>query len=130
MKRAFALAAIGIGLVWTLAASGNDWTRFRGTNGAGVSDATTSPVEFTEQDLNWKLSIPGHGNASPVVWDDRIFVTSADPQSGARMMLSEAEEITWLTDVFDAFVGTSYRPRLIDAGGNNSGGTAVGKSAP
>ena len=35
-----------------------------------------------------------------------------------------------LTDVFDAFVGTCYRPRLIDAGGNDSGGTAVGKSAP
>ena len=35
-----------------------------------------------------------------------------------------------LTDVFDAFVGTSYRPRLIDAGDNDSGGTAVGKSAP
>ena len=33
-------------------------------------------------------------------------------------------------DVLAAFVGTSYRPRLHDAGGNDSGGTAVGKSAP
>ena len=36
----------------------------------------------------------------------------------------------WLTDVFDAFVGTSYRPRFIDAGGDDSGGTAVGKPSP
>jgi copper chaperone CopZ len=35
-----------------------------------------------------------------------------------------------LADVLAAFAGTSYRPRVLETGGNDSGGTAVGKSAP
>ena len=55
-----------------------------------------------------------------------VETVSADP-GDCLVRLSGSIQ---LTDVLAAFAGTSYRPRLIDAGGNDSGGTAVGKSVP
>ena len=57
------------------------WNRFRGPNGSGVSQARTVPTRWTEQDYNWKIQLPGPGHSSPVVWEDRIFVTCGDPQT-------------------------------------------------
>jgi outer membrane protein assembly factor BamB len=63
-----------------------EWTRFRGPNGTGQSDATTIPTEWTEKDYNWKVDLPGVGHGSPVVWGDRLFVGSADPTNGTKML--------------------------------------------
>jgi outer membrane protein assembly factor BamB len=67
-----------------------EWTRFRGPNGSGESEATTIPAQWTEKDYNWKVDLPGVGHSSPVLWGDRIFITSADPQSGTRFVLALA----------------------------------------
>lgn len=67
--------------------SGQEWTRFRGPNGTGFSSATTIPVEWTDADLSWKTELPGLGNSSPVVWGDRVFVLSADPDDATRYVL-------------------------------------------
>jgi outer membrane protein assembly factor BamB len=69
------------------AADGDNWPRFRGPGGAGVSDATTIPVQWAEKDYNWKVALPGGGHSSPVVWGDRIFVTSGLEDSGRRIIL-------------------------------------------
>ena len=60
-------------------AGAQEWTRFRGLNGAGQSDATTIPAAWTEDDYNWKVELPGIGHSSPVLWGKKIFLTSADP---------------------------------------------------
>lgn len=54
------------------------WPRFRGANGDGQSSAAGVPSEFTEADYAWKVTLPGIGHSSPVVWDGRVFVTSAN----------------------------------------------------
>ena len=65
-----------------------EWTRFRGPNGTGISQARTIPTTWTEQDYNWKVKLPGgSGHSSPVVWGDKVFVLSADPQDATRYML-------------------------------------------
>jgi alpha-galactosidase len=61
-----------------------EWTRFRGPNGSGISDATTVPTRWSEKDYNWKVKLPGVGHSSPVIWGRRIFVTSGDLESGKR----------------------------------------------
>ena len=68
-------------------AAGDRWTRFRGPNGTGVSHATTIPSEFGDETFNWKIALPGVGHSQPVVWDDRIFVTSA-PQDGSTRFVT------------------------------------------
>lgn len=63
------------------------WNRFRGPDGAGTSGATTVPVKWTDKDYNWKITLPGPGHSSPVVWSNKLFLTCSEPASGKRMVL-------------------------------------------
>ena len=45
-----------------------EWPRFRGPNGSGISLAKTIPTTWTDKDFNWKLPLPAAGHSSPVVW--------------------------------------------------------------
>lgn len=61
-----------------------NWASFRGPNGAGVSAYTNVPSRWdgkTSQGIIWKTEIPLPGNNSPVVWNDRIFLSGADPNN-------------------------------------------------
>lgn len=89
-------------------ASANEWTRFRGTGGAGISDATTVPVEFSEKDYNWKIDLHGIGRSSPVVWGDNIFLTVVphDKPHTRRLLCLSAKDggTVWSVDEdFDEF---------------------------
>jgi len=64
-----------------------EWTRFRGPNGTGISQAKTIPAEITDGDINWKVELPGTGHSSPVLWGDRIFLTSTGDKSGGISVL-------------------------------------------
>lgn len=72
---------------FTSAVSAQEWTRFRGPNGTGISDADTIPVEFSEDDFNWRTALPGVGNSSPVVWGNQVFLLSADPENATRYVI-------------------------------------------
>ena len=63
------------------------WTRFRGPNGQGISDVRTIPVRLSDTDVNWKVQLPGGGHGSPVVWGSTVFVTCDTPDAaGARLL--------------------------------------------
>lgn len=68
-------------------ASANEWTRFRGPNGTGISKAKGIPTRFTRDDYNWKVELPGVGHAQPVIWESKIFVTAAPRDGTARHLL-------------------------------------------
>ncbi len=81
MKRRFAwLCCLSILLIAGVCPA-QEWTRFRGPNGDGQSEAKF-PAEWTERDLTWKVSLPGAGHSSPVLWGKQIFLTSAEAQQG------------------------------------------------
>jgi outer membrane protein assembly factor BamB len=65
----------------------DDWSRFRGPNGSGISNAKTVPVRWTEKDYNWKIELPAPGNSSPVIWENRVFVTCGDRATALRTLL-------------------------------------------
>ena len=66
---------IAVAFVATPAATLEDWTRFRGPNGSGLSDAKGLPVEFGPAlNVVWKAELP-QGFSSPVLAGDRIFLT-------------------------------------------------------
>jgi len=57
-----------------------DWPQWRGPIGTGVSTAGDPPLEWDEhsgQNIRWKLELPGRGHSTPIIWGDRIFVTTA-----------------------------------------------------
>ena len=68
------------------AAGAQEWTRFRGPNGAGLGVAPKLPAEFSEKDFNWKIELPGRGHSSPVVWGGRVFVTG-NPTGTTRRVI-------------------------------------------
>ncbi|MHC4073870.1 MAG: hypothetical protein ACYTGS_17870, partial [Planctomycetota bacterium] len=70
------------------AAQAQQWTRFRGPNGQGISQAKTIPVKWTEQDYNWKVKLPAGGHGSPVIWKDKVFVTCEKPESTGGILLA------------------------------------------
>lgn len=69
-------------------APAGEWPRFRGPDGAGLSDAISVPVRWAEADVRWKVKLPGLGHSSPVVWGDRIFVTSGVEETAKRVVMA------------------------------------------
>ena len=65
-------------------ACAEDWPRFRGPNGSGVSDATGLPTEFgPKQNLVWRAAVP-MGRSSPIVVKDRIYLTALEDNKLVR----------------------------------------------
>jgi outer membrane protein assembly factor BamB len=57
-----------------------NWPSFRGPDGTGVADGQNPPITFDvkkNENVRWKTEIPGLGHSCPVVWGDRIFLTTA-----------------------------------------------------
>ncbi|NUQ63058.1 MAG: PQQ-binding-like beta-propeller repeat protein [Pirellulales bacterium] len=67
-------------------AADSTWPRFRGPNGAGTSQSTTVPATWTNDDYRWRVELPGIGYSSPVIWGDRILVTSASEEDATQMI--------------------------------------------
>jgi outer membrane protein assembly factor BamB len=62
------------------AAMAGDWPQFRGPSASGVGDGSKPPVHWDaikNTNVVWKTEIPGLSVSSPVVWGDRVFVTTA-----------------------------------------------------
>src|ERR1043165_1012678 len=80
-------AFIAICLTISSTSWAQEWTRFRGPNGSGVSDTSTLPVKWTKDSFLWTIDLPGGGHSSPVVWGNKVFITCADKEAGMRTLL-------------------------------------------
>jgi len=81
-----------------------NWPRFRGPGGLGISAYTNVPASWdgkTGQGILWKTPVPLPGENSPVVWEDRVFLTGAT---------EEAREVY----CFDANSGALLWQRAVD----------------
>ena len=94
------------------------WPGFRGANRGGVGDGAETPVDFdldSGAGVAWRVSLPGLGNSSPVVWGDRVYVTTAVAAGGSVPLrtgltgsgeeVEEAREHRWLALAFDKSSG-------------------------
>jgi outer membrane protein assembly factor BamB len=65
--------------------TGSNWPSFRGDHTAGVADGANLPDQVDVEkgvNIKWKVQIPGLSHSSPVVWGDRLFVTTAISSRG------------------------------------------------
>ena len=75
--RRLALTVAIVLLAVTALGAGDDWSRFRGPNGSGVSGSGNLPAIFgPDTNVVWKTALP-FGHSSPVLTDDRIYLTGA-----------------------------------------------------
>ena len=64
------------------------WERWRGPLQNGHSLENNLPLNWTDEDVSWKTDLPGEGQSSPIIWDDRIFLTSALERGKQRLVLA------------------------------------------
>lgn len=70
------------------------WTQWRGPLMTGVAPQGNPPVEWAEdKNVAWRIEIPGRGKSSPVVWDDRVIVTTAIPANSSTGSTAGAEPV-------------------------------------
>lgn len=57
----------------------DQWPQWRGPDNNGICHETSLPISWDQsRNVVWKVDLPGQGGATPIIWNDRIFVTSAD----------------------------------------------------
>jgi outer membrane protein assembly factor BamB len=89
MRRLAPIVAMGV-VAATVSAFGQNWPSFRGSNASGVADGKPTATTWNAaagQNILWKTAIPGVAVSSPIVWGDRLFVSTAvggDPNEGIR----------------------------------------------
>lgn len=69
-----------------LPAAADNWPRFRGPNGSGISVQKGIPVTWGDTDYAWHAELPQVGHSAPVIWGKSLFVTSATEGGGQRFL--------------------------------------------
>ena len=80
-----------------------NWKRFRGPNGQGVSSEVDLPIRWSaDKNVTWKTAIPGTAWSSPIVYDDHVFLTTATEQGKSCRVLCvnrRSGDIAWNVEV-------------------------------
>lgn len=102
------------------------WPGFRGLNRDGNGDGADTVVDFdleTGRGVAWSVDLPGLGNSSPVVWGDRVYVTTAVAEGGSTPLrvgltgsgdeVEEAVEHRWLLLAYEKSSGEKLWEREV-----------------
>lgn len=97
MKRL--LAATCLFTVLTSAESG-DWGSWRGPSSNGISTEKDLPLKWSkDQNVAWRVPMPGPAGATPAVWGNQIFVTSIDGNKLVLICLGTDGKEQWRQDI-------------------------------
>lgn len=69
-------------------ARGDNWPQWRGAQLDGISHEKNLPIKWSKtENIAWRLKLPGRGGATPVVWGERIFLTSVGEDNETLYLL-------------------------------------------
>jgi outer membrane protein assembly factor BamB len=95
VSRQFLVSTLILSLAAATAKADN-WPNWRGPDFNGVSKETGLPTTWTEtKNVAWKLKMPGKAGSTPIVWGDRMFLTSADGNDLVLLGLRTNGDILW-----------------------------------
>lgn len=96
-----------------------NWPSWRGPSGNGLSSEKNLPAEWSPtQNIAWKIPLPGPAGATPVVWGDRIYVTSVN-EAGQLLLLA-----------IDTNNGKQVWEQVVAKGNKNSRGDEGNSASP
>jgi outer membrane protein assembly factor BamB len=87
----FAFGALLLSVLPVAALAGGPawWPQWRGLCGQGHSEDVRAPLSWSEKEnVLWKVSLPGIGNSTPVVWGDRLYLTASSNDGRERYVLA------------------------------------------
>ncbi len=87
LRRAFAWVA-ALGLLAAVSAKSENWPNWRGPGFNGSSPESGLPTTFSKtENVAWSLDLPGPSAATPIIWGDRVFISSVDSLSKSLVAL-------------------------------------------
>jgi len=93
MKRYISATLMLTVLVLGMVEAQENWPQWRGPQGNGVSQATGLPTTWSATDnIVWKTSLPSWSGGTPVIWGERIFLTSPSAVDSAAIKEAEQQE--------------------------------------
>jgi outer membrane protein assembly factor BamB len=99
IPRRLAGLIVGIGaiLISTFTDSlAQNWPQWRGPRNDGTSTETGLPTKWSKtENVRWRLELPGPGPSTPIVWQDRIFLTSADGDDLVLLCVNTSGKLIW-----------------------------------
>ncbi len=85
------LVALAAASLFSSTSSAENWSQFRGQN-AGIIDGVRLPFEWSsDKHIVWKVALPGVGWSQPVVWGDKVFVTTAETDAKPNRLREHAD---------------------------------------
>jgi outer membrane protein assembly factor BamB len=108
------VAILALAACWTSHAASSSaeqyWPQWRGPLANGVAPRANPPVEWTEtKNVKWKVKLPGSGSATPIVWDNQVFIQTAIPTGKKAEPSTDKSSTQAVAD--DAAGGPSGRQR-------------------
>ena len=105
----------------SLSAQAADWPQFRGPNAAGVSEEKDLPVKWSaDENVRWKVELPGRGLSSPIITNNRVYLTAASGYRQDRLHVF----------CFDALTGKKLWERQFWATGSTACHAKTNMAAP
>ena len=127
--RRFAFVSLAACLAAGSTLSAQNWPSFRGDNAAGTADGTPTAVKWNApagENVAWKTPVDGVAVSSPIVWGDRVFVSTAigsDPKQGIRTgqygdvePVADSSKHTWHLIALDKKTGKVVWDRIAHEG--------------
>jgi outer membrane protein assembly factor BamB len=123
------LGAVSAGIFGQVAPTGTNWPSFRGLNASGVAEGFALPSDWNvpaSRNVKWTVPIAGLGHSSPIVWGDRLFVTTAisgvDKPALKVGLYGDIESVQdntvhrWLVTCLDKRTGKSLWEKTVHSG--------------
>jgi outer membrane protein assembly factor BamB len=92
-----ALATCSFAVNFVALGADDNWPHWRGPNANGSTDSGEYPVKWDPANVHWKVKLPGKGSSSPIVWDERIYLTSPSAGQDAVLAYDFDGELLWET---------------------------------
>ena len=90
-----------------------NWPGWRGPSGDGISAGKSIPTKWSStENIAWKIAVPGEGHSSPIVWGDKVFLTSSLTEKNKRILLCIdrlSGQTVWQRDVVQSPPETIHR---------------------
>ena len=91
-----ALTFLLVVFILTANSFADNWQQWRGMHNDGISKETEAPIQWSQtENVKWRLPLPGEAASTPIIWEDKIFLTSAEQDALVLMCVSIDGKELW-----------------------------------
>lgn len=123
------LGIVSLLIIFNTVVRAENWPNWRGPNGDGTSSETNLPTKWdSTTNVIWKVPVPGVGYASPIVWGDRLFTVTAQPETQEKLLLcydTKTGGLLWKSTVLKTPFEKKHNDNSFASGTPATDGTSV-----